>query len=142
VGVVCFALWEVPTDGYQARSDLVKDENGDLADFHNILNRWKTNFYQLLHVHRVSDVSQIEIHTAEPLVPDPSPFELEIANAKLKSYKLPGRDQILAELIQAGGEILRSKIHKLIKSVALAHKRTIPTKRPPLVGEVSTSFCG
>jgi hypothetical protein len=27
-------------------------------------------------------------------------------------------------------------------SVALARKRTIPTKRPPLVGEVSANFCG
>jgi hypothetical protein len=43
---------------------------------------------------RVSDVRQIEIHTAELLVPDPSPFEVEIAILKLKRYKLP-------ELIQA-----------------------------------------
>jgi hypothetical protein len=49
----------------------VKDENGDLlADPHNILNRWKNYFSQLLNVHRVSDVRQIEIHTAKPLVPD------------------------------------------------------------------------
>jgi hypothetical protein len=94
----------------------VKDENGDfLADSHNIVNRWK-NYPQLLNVHSVSDVRHIEIHTAEPLVPDPRPFELEIAIAKLKRYKSPGSDQILAELIQAGGEILRSKIHKLNNS--------------------------
>jgi hypothetical protein len=60
---------------------------------------------------------QIEIHTAEPLVPDPSPFEVEIRIAKLKRYKLPGSDQIKAELIQTGGDILSSKIHKLINSV-------------------------
>jgi hypothetical protein len=63
----------------------VKDENGDLlADSHNILNRWK-NTSLLLNVHRVSDVRQIEIHTAEPLVQDHSPLEAEIAIAKLKS---------------------------------------------------------
>jgi hypothetical protein len=38
---------------------------------------------------------------------------VEIAIAKLKKYKSPGSDQILAELIQAGGEILLSAIHKL-----------------------------
>jgi hypothetical protein len=70
-----------------------------------------------LNVDRVSDVRQIEIHIAEPLVPDPGPFEVEIPIAKLKRYRLPGSDPILAELIQAGGEILRSKIHKLINSV-------------------------
>jgi hypothetical protein len=50
----------------------VKDENGDLlADSNNILNRWKY-FSQLLNVHNVSDVRQIEVHMAEPLVPGPS----------------------------------------------------------------------
>jgi hypothetical protein len=62
-------------------------------------------------------VRQIEIHTAEPLVLDPSPFEVEITIAKLKRYKSPGSDQIPSELIQAGGEILRSKVNKLIKSI-------------------------
>jgi hypothetical protein len=42
----------------------------------------------------------------EPLVPDSSLFEVEIAIAKLKRYKSPGSDQILEELIQAGGETL------------------------------------
>jgi hypothetical protein len=57
----------------------VKDENGDLRpDSHNILNRWKYYYSQILKVHRVSDVRQIEIHTAEPLVPDPINFEVEI----------------------------------------------------------------
>jgi hypothetical protein len=69
--------------GYQPRSNLVKDENGDLlADSHNIFNRWKNYFSQLLIVYRASDVRQTEIHTAEPLVPDPSPSEVEIAIAK------------------------------------------------------------
>jgi hypothetical protein len=46
----------------------VKDENKDmLADYHKILNRWKTYFFQLLNVHNVSDVRQTEMHTADPL---------------------------------------------------------------------------
>jgi hypothetical protein len=79
----------------------VKDENGDLlADSHNMLNKWKTCLSQLLNVHMVSEVRQIEIHRAEPLVADPRAFEVEIAIAKLKKYKLPGSDEIPAELIQ------------------------------------------
>jgi hypothetical protein len=40
--------------GYQLRNNLVKDENEDLlADSHNILNRWKNYFSQLLNVHNV-----------------------------------------------------------------------------------------
>jgi hypothetical protein len=66
----------------------VKDENGDLLEnAQNILNRWKIYFFPSLNVHSVSDVGQIAIHTAEPLVSDPSPFEVEIAITKLKRYK-------------------------------------------------------
>jgi hypothetical protein len=42
---------------------------------------------------------------------------VETAIAKLKKYKSPGSDQIPAELIQAGGEILLSANHKLINSI-------------------------
>jgi hypothetical protein len=42
---------------------------------------------------------QTERHTAEPLVPEPSASEIEMATGKLKRYKSPGVDQIPAELI-------------------------------------------
>jgi hypothetical protein len=35
----------------------------------------------------------------------------------MRKYKSQGSDQIPAELIQTGGEILLSEIHKLINSV-------------------------
>jgi hypothetical protein len=70
-----------------------------------------------VNIHHVGDVRQIEVHTAEPLVPGPSRLEVQIAIAKLAKYKSPGSDQIPAELIQAGGEILLSAIHKLINSI-------------------------
>jgi hypothetical protein len=98
--------------GYQPRNNLVKNANGDLfADSHNILNKWKNCFSQLLNVHNVSDVRQIEVHTAEPLVPGLNGLEVKIAITIAIG-------QIPAELIQAGGEILLSEIHKLINSVS------------------------
>jgi hypothetical protein len=64
--------------GYQPRNNLMKDENGVLlADLHNILNRWR-NYFSLLNVHNVSDVRQIEVHMAEPLVPGPSCLKLKL----------------------------------------------------------------
>jgi hypothetical protein len=54
---------------------------------------------------------------AEPLVSGSSHVEVEIAIAKLQKYKSPGSDEIPEELIQAGGKILLSVIHKLINSV-------------------------
>jgi hypothetical protein len=62
-------------------------------------------------------VSPPKTARAEPLVPYPSPFDVELATAKLKRYKSPGSDEIPAELIKAGGEILVSKIHNLINSI-------------------------
>jgi hypothetical protein len=70
-------------------------------------------------VHNISDVRQTEVHAAESLVHRPSRLEVEIAIAKLKKYKSPGSDQIPAELIQAGGEMLLSAIHKHINSLIL-----------------------
>jgi hypothetical protein len=70
--------------GYKQRNNLVMDEKGGLlADYHIILNRWNSYFSQLLNVHNVSNVRQIEVHTAEPLVPGPSRPEVEIAIPKL-----------------------------------------------------------
>jgi hypothetical protein len=102
--------------GCSSRSNLVKNENGKLfADSHTILNSWNNCFSQLLNVHNITDVRQV--HTVEPLVPPPSRLEVETAIAKLSKYKSPRIDQILAEMIQAGGEILLPAIHRLINYV-------------------------
>jgi hypothetical protein len=51
------------------------------------------------------------MHTAEPLV-----IEVEIAIEKLKRYKLPGVDQIVAHVTHAEGETC-SEIHQIINSI-------------------------
>jgi hypothetical protein len=103
--------------GCQPKSNLL-DENDDLlsVSFNNF-NRWKNYFSQLLNVHNGNDVRQKEVYPDEPLVPGPSRLEVEIAIAKLKKYKSPDCDGIPAEMIQAGGEILLSAIHKLINFI-------------------------
>jgi hypothetical protein len=59
---------------------IVQDEKGDLVtDCHSILPKWRNHFFQLLNVHRVNDVRQTEIHTAEPPVPETSAFEVDMA---------------------------------------------------------------
>jgi hypothetical protein len=52
--------------GYQPRTNIVKNEKGDLfTDSHSILDRCRNHFAQLLNVYRVSYVRQTEIYTAE-----------------------------------------------------------------------------
>jgi hypothetical protein len=78
-------------------------------------------------VHNVSDVRRIHEHTVEPLVPGPSPLDVEIAIVKLKKYESPDSDQIPAELIETGDETLLSEIYKLI--CYLSNKEELPVDK-------------
>ena len=102
---------------YQPRTNIVKGEKSNLfTDCNSILGRWRFYFSQLFNVHGVSDVRQAEIHTAEPIVPELSAFEVQMAIEKLKRHKSPGIDQIPAELIKAEDRTFFSEITKFIKS--------------------------
>ena len=63
------------------------------------------------------DVRQTEIHTAEPLWPETSACEFQLAIGKLKSHKSQSIDQIPAELIKAEGRTIRYEIQKPIISI-------------------------
>jgi hypothetical protein len=103
---------------YQPRTNVVKDERDDLVtDSHSILARWRNHFCQVLNVNMENYVKQTEIHTTEPLMPELSAFEVELAIEELKSHKLPDIDQIPVELIKVGGRTLHYEVHKLITSI-------------------------
>ena len=75
----------------------MKDEKGDLvADSHSTLIRWRNHISKFLNVREVNVVKQAELHTAEPLVLEPSAFEVKWATEKLKSHKSSASDQIPA----------------------------------------------
>ena len=87
-----------------------------VANSHSILARWRNHISQLFNAHEISDVKQIEILTAEPLVPKPSAFEFQMAIEKLKRRKSPGTDQI-PELGTASGSTIRFEILKIINFI-------------------------
>ena len=73
--------------GCQPRTYIIEDEKGNLvSDFHSILDRWRNHFSQLWNTHGVNYVRQTEIHTAEPNVPEPSAFEVEMGVEKMKGH--------------------------------------------------------
>ena len=122
----------VEKKGYQPRTNIVKDDKGDLvADSHSILAWWKNTFSQILNVYGVNDVRQTEIHTAEPIVPKPSASEIELAIEKLKSHKSPGIYQIPAELIKAECKTIHCEIHKLI--ISIWNKEELPEEWKELI---------
>jgi len=63
-----------------------------VTDSLHILLTWRNHFSQVFNVHGVSYLRQTEIHTAEPLVLEPSAFEVEVATENLRSHKSPGID--------------------------------------------------
>jgi len=95
-----------------------------VAESHSFVAKWRNCFSQLLIVHGVNDVKQTEIHTAEPLVPKPSAFEVQLAIEKLKSHKSPDIDQIPAEMFEEWGRTIRDEIHKL--NISVWNKEELP----------------
>jgi hypothetical protein len=72
-------------------------------------------------------------------------MNLTIACSDLNSNTILREYTVEVIIMQANkNQAFTSLIYDTTKlnSVALVRKRTIPTKRPPLVGEVSTNFCG
>jgi hypothetical protein len=57
------------------------------------------------------------MHIDEPSVSGHRSFQADIATEKLKRYTSSETDQILTELIQAGGSTLHSEINKRITSI-------------------------
>jgi hypothetical protein len=60
---------------------------------------WKNFFNQVLNVHGIHDVRQMDIHTDKSLVPEPTLVELETDTGKMETYETPGNDQTPAEFI-------------------------------------------
>jgi hypothetical protein len=111
--------------GYQPRTNIVRDDKGDLVTgSHSILAGWRNHFSQLFNVIGVRDFRQTEIHTAELLVPKPSAFAVERATGELKIHESPGIVQIPAEFIKAWGRTVFPEIHKLINSIL--NKKELP----------------
>jgi hypothetical protein len=77
-----------------------------------------------LNVQGIKDFKQIEMHTAEQLAPEPSCFEVESGIERVKIYKSPDIDQILAELFKTRVNTLHSEIHKLINLIC--NKEELP----------------
>jgi len=97
---------------------MIRNERGELQpDPTKIVDMCKSYFDRLLNVHNGEETEEFEIHTAEPWIPEPREIEIKMSVKKLKIFKSPGMDNILAELIKAGGTPLIKELHKLITAI-------------------------
>ena len=109
--------------GYNPRTNIVEYQRVDLvADSHRILAGRMNYFSQLWNVHGDNDVLQTNIHTTEPLVPEPCALEFEIGIEEIKRNKLPGNDKTPGELFKAEGRNIHSEIRKLINYISNKEK--------------------
>ena len=91
----------------------LKEEDGSIiTNKERILERC-AEFYEKLYEDTVQSIANVE--TEE--VPSILTSEVERALSQIKSSKAPGEDQIVAEMIRAGGEIARRKIQELFNAV-------------------------
>ena len=99
---------------YRPRTKILKDGRDDLFTVsHSIFARWRNCFSQLLNIHGVNGVRQTEIHTAQPILPEPSTFDFEMAIEKLKRGKSP-------VLIKSQQNWLKQKVEQFaIRSINL-----------------------
>ena len=98
--------------------DLSSDKNFSLNNYHLYDSMYKIfnikdYLSQLLNIYKDNDVEEIKIQTAEPLIPEPTLLEVEIALEKLKKYKSPGIYEIPAKLKQDYGNTLLTESIKL-----------------------------
>jgi hypothetical protein len=85
-----------------------------VTDCHGILATWRKLFSRLRNVRGVNDVRQTDIHTAEPLGPEPSAFEVEMANEKLKDTNHHALTKSQQNRLKQGGKTIRSAIRNFL----------------------------
>ena len=112
------------TEDYAPKVNTVKDKNGKLIkDEKTVKTRWKEYFEELYNdPNPVNESILNELHPSNRETSEEEPPILldEVQNAigRLKNRKAPGVDNITAEELQAGTQILGADIlHKLFQDV-------------------------
>ena len=110
--------------GYRPRTKIVKDEKGDLVADPTVFWLGEGTISPSYWMYMGLMMLGRWIHTAEPLVPEPGAFVVELAIENLRSHKSTGVDHIPAELIKAGCRIICGEICKGI--ICVWNKEELP----------------
>mgnify|MGYP000153190231 CR=1 FL=1 len=105
--------------GFQPRSNLCRDTNGNIeADEMQVLRIWTDYFQKLLNKQQTTELQEQRIYYGpEPNIQPPTNILVYEIIRKLKNNRAPGEDLINAELIKAGGKVLWEEIYKLIVDI-------------------------
>ncbi|KAL4141659.1 hypothetical protein QTP88_004260 [Uroleucon formosanum] len=103
--------------GYNPRTEIMKEENGELVTGEKIAKQFGKMFEELLNPQTHQDHTQIKYYTEEPEDVELTDDEVRTTINTLKNNKSPGEDDLAAELLKYSGEELISKVGKLIIDV-------------------------
>ena len=90
----------------------LKEEDGSITTNRERIVERCAEFYQKLYEDTVQNITKMEAED----VPSILTYEVEKALSEMKSNKAPGEDQIVVEMIRAGGEITVRKIQELFNA--------------------------
>eukprot|EP00795_Rhopilema_esculentum_P008434 gene8434-biopygen9492 len=101
-------------EGYEVMIPSLKEEDGSfISNRERILERC-AEFYENLYNDAAQNI--IRANAAEE-VPPILDSEIEKAMKEVKEKKAPGEDQIMIEMLKAGGEVLKKKMKELFNEV-------------------------
>ncbi|KAL4098346.1 hypothetical protein QTP88_022976 [Uroleucon formosanum] len=93
----------------------IKEKNGNtIMEPSDKAKRWREYFIDLLNAEiPVNTIGKAHYQTAELMISDITLDEVKVAINSLKNWKVPGSDDIPAELIKNGGEEMHKVIFKI-----------------------------
>ena len=80
--------------------------------------------YQLLNVHGINEVRNIEIHTKETLGSEPRDFEIELVIEKIKCH-------IPTDIIQFHTEVFKAVVEQIATRYVLTYLLTYSMEKSP-----------
>lgn len=117
--------------GFTPRTYGVKNKEGNmLTEKQQVIERWREYFYELLNVKKRDETTnqneEITYYHVQPNVEPPTREEVKNAVKALKSNKAPGKDEITAEILKKGGNVVTEKLWDIM--LKIWEKEEIPAE--------------
>ena len=109
-------------EGCRVMIPSLKEEDGTITTNRERILERCAEFYENLYKEAVQNIIRSNAEEVPPVLDS----EIEKAMKEMKNNKAPGEDQIVVEMLKAGGEVVQNKINELFNEVLRLEK--VPSK--------------